>query len=197
MLDEAVEARWLDDELQGVERAAFEASIQGNTDLLAKREEVRNWRATLATVMPAAVEPPYPEFFNSRIARAIREHNTPVASAIAASWRGWWLPAAALAGMVLAFWVGTKAGGTPQAAALPSEIPRPVLVVARPTIYTPEHGVDAEWFSSTDAAATVIVLEGVDAIPDTLDFPDTAGLPRQHDFSASVENFTDGEIRQR
>jgi hypothetical protein len=196
-LDESVVARWLDDELQGAELAAFEASIQGDAELLARREEVRDWRATVAAVMPAVIEPPYPEFFNSRIERAILAQGTLALPAKAASWRGWWLPAAAVAGMVLSFWVGTKTGGTPQVVVVPSQNPSPAQGgVGQPTVYTPERGVDAEWFSSTDASATVIVLEGVEAIPDNLDFAGSAGLRSKHESTAGVEESEHGEIQQ-
>jgi len=189
--DETTLARWLDDDLQGPERRAFEISIQGDADLFARRQAARDWRAAVATVIPAVVEPPYPEFFNHRIERAIREQVPKPTLRKAAVWRGWWMPATALAGMVLAFWGGTMTGGrvTPVRAVANSG-PATVPVVAGtegPTVYTPEHGVDAEWFSSPDAAATVIVLEGVDAIPDTLDFSESVGFRANGKSTAELE----------
>ncbi|MCX6876702.1 MAG: hypothetical protein NTW21_23270 [Verrucomicrobia bacterium] len=199
-LDETTLARWLDDELQGAELAAVEVSIQGDEALLTRRRELREWRATIGAVIPAVREPLYPEFFNSRIERAIREQ-APTRSWLswlpsqAAAWRAWWMPATALAGMALAFWVGTKTGGMTQVPAVPKAVPVPVVVQV-PTVYTPERGVAAEWFSSPDAAATVIVLEGVEAIPDTLDFSETAALPGDREFTARLASPANGELLQ-
>jgi len=188
-------ARWLDDDLEGTELAAFEASHAADATLLARREESRAWRASVAAAIPAAIEPAYPEFFNHRIAKSIRER-MPKAQPrrrAAAAWRAWWMPASAAAGMVLAFWLGTKTGGTPQMMTLAN--PDAAQVAAQgPTVYTPEHGVDAEWFASPDAAATVIVLEGVDAIPDTLDFSDSVGLLSTANSTAALEPSDDAEV---
>ena len=196
-LDETTLARWLEDELQGAELAAFESSIQGDADLLGRREEVRHWRTTLAATLPALLEPPYPDFFNQRIERAIREQvpKLSLEPAKVRFWHGWWMPATALAGMVLAFWAGTLTGESPPAVML--AIPAPVPAVESvPSVYTPERGVDAEWFSSADAAATVIVLEGVEAIPDALDFSETASLRGNWESTAGLESAEDGEMRQ-
>lgn len=196
MPDETTLARWLDDDLQGAELAAFEDSIQGDAELLARRRQVRAWRAAVAAALPATLEPPYPEFFNSRIARAIHEQvPRPRRFAAAASWRVWWMPVTAAAGMVLAFWVGTKAGGGTQVVTVANPVAVPVAVQA-PTVYTPERGVDAEWFSSADAAATVIVLEGVEAIPDTLDFSESVGLRGHGKATAGAETPDGGEVSQ-
>jgi hypothetical protein len=195
--DETTLARWLDDELHGDELAACEALILGDGELLARRRELREWRATLAAAIPAAIEPPYPEFFNSRIEKAIRELS-PGTSRLrrgAGFWRAWWMPATAVAGMVLAFWVGTKTGGAPQVVMAPSPAPVPLLV-QMPAVYTPERGVDAEWFSSAEASATVIVLEGVDAIPDTMDFSETVGGKVSGETTAGIEDADSGEVRQ-
>jgi len=193
--DETTLARWLDDDLEGAELAAFEASHRADATLLARRQELRAWRASLAAAIPADIEPAYPEFFNHRIAKAIREripkpHSAP---STAAFWRAWWMPATAAAGMVLAFWLGTKTGGTPQVVTLANPAAGQVAVQG-PTVYTPEHGVDAKSFSSSDAAATVIVLEGVDAIPDTLDFSESVGLRATGKATAALAPPDDAEV---
>ncbi|MEI6674436.1 MAG: hypothetical protein WCO57_04580 [Verrucomicrobiota bacterium] len=185
MPDEATLARWLNDELEGAELATFEAAIHGNADYLAQRKDLRGLRTTLAATLPAVLDPPYPEFFNHRIAKAIREltSNTAAQRPSVFFRHAWWMPATAAAGMALAFWVGTKTGTVTHGVTLAHSTPAPLMVQA-PAVYTPEHGVDAEWISGTDAAATVIVLEGVDAIPDALDFSDTAALKRTRDATA-------------
>lgn len=184
--DEATLALWLDDELAGADHASVEAWALTRPEHLAAREEVRRWRATIASAIPASEEPPYPDFFNSRVLQAIREQ-TPAAAPAAksVSWKSWFMPAAACAGMVLTFWVGTKTRSTPEydVAGAPKAIP------VEPIVYTPENGVNAEWFASKEASATVIVLKGVAAIPDATDFSETVYLPgnREIDSTAGIE----------
>lgn len=193
--DETTLARWLDDDLVDAELAAFDASHPADATLLARRQELREWRATCAAAIPAEIEPAYPEFFNHRVVKAIGELKPKPLPlrCTAAFWRAWWMPATAAAGMVLAFWLGTKTGGVPQVVmfANPDTV---TVAVQQPTVYTPEHGVDAEWFSSSDAAATVIVLEGVDAIPDTLDFSESIGFQATVKATAALEPPDDAEV---
>ncbi len=172
--DEALLALWLDDELQGGDLARVEAWALTQPDQLAMREEIRAYRKMMAAAVPAEVEPPYPDFFNSRIGKAIREDSArrqPVAAPPARSggfWRSWFLPASACAGMALAFWVGTKTHDAPSGPVAGVDLPG-----EGPVYYTPEQGVNAEWIKRT-GNPTVIVLQGVNAIPDTLDFAETA-----------------------
>ncbi len=184
--DEATLALWLDDELAGADQASVEAWALTRPEQLAAREGVRRWRATIASAIPASEEPSYPDFFNSRVLQAIREP-VPAATrqARSFSWKSWLMPMAACAGMALTFWAGTKATTTPEydVAGAPKAIP------VEPVVYTPENGVDAEWFASKEASATVIVLNGVAAIPDATDFSETVYLPanREIDSTAGIE----------
>ena len=77
------------------------------------------------------------------------------------------MPVAACAGMVLAFGIG-RLGFTDRS-------PLVVAPAAKPAVYTPEDGVDAEWIAGS--GATVIVLQGVSAIPDSMDFSETVYVP--------------------
>ena len=45
----------------------------------------------------------------------------------------------------------------------------------------------AEWLPATKAAATVIVLNGVTAIPDATDFSQTVGVPVDREFDSTAE----------
>ena len=90
--------------------------------------------------------------------------------------------------MAFAFWIGARQSAVPEidvtgaARAIPVE----------PVLYTPEQGVEARWFDSEDALATVIVLDGVQAIPDDIDFSHTVYLnhEREIDSTAAIENET-------
>ena len=193
--DETTLALWLDDELTGEQLAAVESWAANHPDQLAARAQIREWRSMVASAVPATEEPPYPDFFNSRILQSIREtapreHATSAVTgsekALASGsfwsgWKGWFMPAAACAGMVLAFWSGTKAA-KPGAIVEYDVSNAPRAIPVEQLVYTPDMGVNAELFASSHASATVIVLNGVAAIPDSTDF-----------FS-TVENFGDRDI---
>jgi hypothetical protein len=170
--DELMLARWLDDDLEGAELEAMEAWAANRPDQLAARDEARHWREWMATSVPISVEPPYAEFFNHRIARAIRVGQEPPTPAVAApaSWRHFFLPLTACAGMVMAFLLGARMPtGHPEidVAGAPRAIPVDLLP------YTPDTDVEAEYFKSSAASAMVIVLNGVGAIPDSLELIQT------------------------
>lgn len=182
--DEEMLALWLDDELTGEELAGVEAWAGRNPEQIAAREEIRRWRRTIASALSATVEPPYPEFFNTRVLQAIREGAPAIVAPVARLpfWKAWLMPVTACAGMALAFWVGSKTATAPQydVAGAPKAIP------VEPVVYTPENGVDAEWFASAHASATVIVLRGVAAIPDSTDFSETAGISGDSEFDSTA-----------
>ncbi|MES2658440.1 MAG: hypothetical protein V4689_07465 [Verrucomicrobiota bacterium] len=180
--DEATLALWLDDELTGDELAAVESWAITQPDQMTAREEVRKWRSMMAMTIPPAEEPPYPEFFNSRVLQGIRDSSpkVPPVAKRPFSWTSWLMPLTACAGMVLAFWVGKKSSTTLEydVAGAPKAIP------VEPVVYTPEKGVDAEWFAR--AAATVIVLNGVAAIPDSTDFSETVYVPMEREIDSTA-----------
>lgn len=190
--DELTLALWLDDELTGDALAAVEAWAAGEPEQIAAREGIRRWRATMAAAIPAAEELPYPEFFNSRVLQAIRDQQpkAAVARKSSLSWNSWWMPLAACAGMAMAFWVGKAYRTTPDYEAL--NAPRAIPV--EPVVYTPETGVKAEWIASTNASATVIVLDGVTAIPDATDFSDTVDVPMDREINSTAENETQPDL---
>jgi anti-sigma factor RsiW len=183
--DETTLALWLDDELQGEELAAVNAWAARHPEQLAAREETRHWRKMIASAMPATAEPPYAEFFNGRIDTAIRRQSAEGAKR-KVSMLSVLMPLAACAGMAFTFWLGGKANsGSPEidVAGAPRAIP------VEPIVYTPERGVKAEWFASSEASATVIVLDGVDAIPDSMNFSATVSTRnwREIDATAGIE----------
>jgi hypothetical protein len=186
--DETLLALWLDDELEGEELAVFESRIAGHSEHFAARDEVRQWRRMMAETLPADEQPPYADFFNHRIAKSIRD-STP-AAVIAAkprfSMASWFMPVAACAGMVIAFMLGERRAAIPDIDV--TGAPRAIPV--EPIIYTPENGVTADWFESFGASATVIVLNGVSAIPDTTDFSETAYLKRMREIDSTASNGT-------
>lgn len=175
--DETKLALWLEDELEGEELAAFEAWVADQPQHLAAREGIRRWRRMISSAVPASEDPPYPEFFSHRIACAIRQGDQPAVAVPVAperTWRAWFMPLAACAGMVFAFWLGTTRSQPAVAEIDVTGAPKAIPV--EPILYTPEKGVSAEWLASSEASATVIVLNGIAAIPDATDFSETVFL---------------------
>ena len=164
--------RWMDDELEGDELARMEAWAQDHPEFQAERDAVKAMRSDIRANIPASVEPPYSEFFNQRILRAI-ENDQLAASKNQAQegshWMAWllnnkWmaLPTAAAA-MAMCFYLGMQVNDRPQ------ELAPMAAMLTKPVIYTPDGDIKAEVFSSTDNGATVIVLDGLDDIPDELE----------------------------
>ena len=187
-------ALWLDDELQGDELAAAEACFGNDTDSLAAREETRRWRVMIAGAIPAHQEPPYAEFFNARIARVIREpaHEPMPVTVRWISWNAVLFPLAACVGMAFTFLLGVKTSDHRSDLVDIDVSGAPKAIPVDRILYTPESGVKAEWFTSLDASATVIVLDGVDAIPDSMDFSATAESPTLRDIDATAGTEPEG-----
>lgn len=190
--DDTTLALWLDDELEGEALARVDAWATDHPEQLAAREEVRRWRRMISESIPAAEEPPAGEFFNERIQHALREpEHAIIGSRSRRAWNPLWMPLAACAGMVLAFWLGSliPTQNTPATGGVVGPTP------PTPHLYTPEQGVDARWISNADASATVIVLSGVTAIPDEVDFTATAlhHSWREIDSTAGLETETDSQ----
>ncbi len=186
MPDEEMLALWVEDELQGESAAEVNAWATAQPEWLARREDARQVKALLRRAnMPPAEEPPYADFFNSRISREIAREAaiamppslSPVRKERGSFFR-WFLPATAVAGMALCFWAGTR---------LVPSTPTPVTLTAPPVLYTPEKGVNAEYFASASADAAVIVLDGVAAIPDTFELPETASTFETPPATADID----------
>ncbi len=182
--DESTLALWLDDELTGESLAVVEAWALTHPEQLEMRAAIRSWRGMMSDALPATEEPPYPDFFNSRILQAIQKPEPKPLPAVKSGWgwKTWLMPLTACAGMVFAFLAGMKVH-QPVVKEF-AAIPRAIIV--EPALYTPENGVEAEWFASKTASATVIVLKGVAAIPDSSDFSETAFEPVPSDTDSTA-----------
>jgi hypothetical protein len=113
------------------------------------------------------------------------------------------MPLASCAGMLLTFWLGTRQVPSPTlsgtqipviqtadadaavAAIDVSSAPRALPVDA--AVYTPDNDVSVEWISGKNAS--VIVLNGMQPIPDETDFSKTAASEtiREVDLTAGLE----------
>jgi hypothetical protein len=190
--DETMLALWLDGELREEQLREFEAVLRDRPDyqeLLRKRDGVVRWKSMVSAALPASKEPPYPDFFNSRIASAIQPARP--ADRRAFSWRSWLTPLAACAGMALAFWLGARSQPRPveiDVTGAPKAIP------VEPVLYTPDSAVEAKFIAGTGESASAVVLKGVDAIPDDEDFSETAAIPDSGDLDATVDR--ENELEQ-
>lgn len=188
MPDEETLARWVDDELDAASASAVDAWAAAQPEWLARREQARRLTPLLRAGLPAAEEPTYADFFNARIRREIAREAAQIAPAdpvlvpAAGIWR-WFLPATAVAGMALCFWIGMRVGPSPVSSAA-APVVTPINTV--PVVYTPEKGVKAAYYSSSPADAMVIVLDGVAAIPDSFEIPETAAVDEPADSTAGI-----------
>ncbi|MEJ6702251.1 MAG: hypothetical protein QNL01_14950 [Akkermansiaceae bacterium] len=166
--DETTLTLWMDGELEGDELTRIEAWAQDHPEILAERDAVQAMSANIRGNIPASIEPPYPKFFNQHILRHIDDEVIPAAieqqKGSFFQQFGRWLAIPVAAGaMAVCFYLGTQAGEGPDPTT-------PVYTVsATPTVYTPDGGVSGAMFDSEDAGATVIVLEGLEDIPDDLE----------------------------
>lgn len=165
---------WLEDELTGEERTAVDAWAVHQPTWLEKRESSRRWRNDLNQIMSHRDEIPHGEFFQARLMQTIAmSASSSSASRKAVSHqRKWTLPVSIAAAMVLGFWGGTQWHDRTHRAK--------TLVT-----YTPEAGVKAEYFETSPADGTVIVLNGVDALPDEFVETSTSSAPSQDPNHAS------------
>ncbi|HEY1051164.1 MAG TPA: hypothetical protein VGE39_15445 [Prosthecobacter sp.] len=156
--------RWLDGEMTAAESAAFEERLKQDPVLAKDAQELRALSAGIRAHLPAAMEVPHADFFNSQIQVRIAQLETedarvkrlaPSAWASLFQWlRQPWLTAAGAVALAILSFVMLRPGvenATSESSILSS--------------YTPNSSVHARTFHDTDADATVLMLDGLDAVP--------------------------------
>ena len=115
----------------------------------------------ISQVLPSEQEPPYADFFNERVKHHAVElaDKTPEPLTVPI-WKklNWIFAPTAIAGMALCFYLGTR---------IDQSTTIEPSVAALDAIYTPASGVHSEVIMSGES--TVIVLDGLDEIPESLD----------------------------
>lgn len=178
--DETTITLWIDGELEGEDLRRVEAWAQDHPELLAERDAIRAMSADIREAVPASTEPPYADFFNQRILRHIEdEQHVRVLTSSTGTTRSFWqwfaVPAAAAA-MLLCFYMGMRVS-EPTSHASP-----PVVAVSTvSTVYTPDGDVSADLFRAEDADATVIVLTGLEDIPDDVEMVGGPAMDKESD----------------
>jgi hypothetical protein len=155
--------RWLDGEMNDTERASFEEQLKLNPALAKEASELRALSATLRSHLPAEMKIPHADFFNSQIQVRIAQMEADESLLKQSTLAGWtnllqwlrqpWIAAAgAVALAVFSFVLFRPAPVAPSNSTILSS-------------YTPNTHVRAHTFHDESAAATVLMLDGLDAIP--------------------------------
>lgn len=164
---------WMDDALGSAEREELAPYLAKHPELEAEREEYVRLRDELRSVLPDHVEPPYPDFFNTHLMRQIREEERVGSKPVefqSGMWnwmRPWLAPAAAVA-VVAAFLAGKEMGGGSEMAGGAKAGDGSSSEVA-PGVYSAISSVDVTTWEDLDAGTTVIVLNGLEDIPSSVD----------------------------
>lgn len=164
--------RWMDGVLTDVEQEELAPYLSKHPEMDAEREGFLRLRREIQTAIPASEEPPYPDFFNTHLERLIAEERGAVVEEPKPAnglWRmlSLWLAPAAAA-VVLAFLAGMQLGNSRDGGEL--MVAGPVA----PAVYSPIATVQAEAMQDESFGGTVIVLEGLEAIPNSVDLFQTA-----------------------
>lgn len=158
--DEELLARWLDGELNDAERASFEARLEAEPSLRAEAEAMKQISTAMQEGFQRQVEIPHADFFNSQIQERIEELRreeakaSPVSDVLPGGMFGWfakkWIiaGAAALCLMIAALQLGQSGNAT--------------VVLST---YAPNNAIRANAYHSDDADATVLMLDGLAAVP--------------------------------
>lgn len=155
--------RWLDGEMTAAERASFEERLKQDPALARDAEELRALSAGIRAHLPAEMPVPHADFFNSqiqvRIAQMESEESRAKQSA-APGWGAWvqwlrqpWAAAACAAAVVVISFMVSRPG---------VEVSRESSILSS---YTPNAKVHARTFHDNAAEATVLMLEGLEAVP--------------------------------
>ncbi len=154
--------RWLDGEMNSAERAQFTARLESDPALKAEVDMMQRLSADLRSSLPAEMPVPFGDFFNSQIQMRISQEASvgePVATESRASWLHWFrLPGFATIAAVSAAVV--IAGVMIFQQTVGSSAESVVL-----STYAPSQGVQVSSYHSTEAGATVLMLNGLEDVP--------------------------------
>ena len=156
--------RWIDGELNEETREEFDALMAEDSEFCERiREEAEGIGSAMRSEISADVEPPYPDFFNSQIQKRIRQasHATVPDNASGGASVLWWLRSPFTWGAAALFMLmlltrnddGVSGSGSYE---ISTYAPDPRVSVER-----------AEY--DDDAQATVIMLTGLEPIPDDVE----------------------------
>ena len=154
--------RWIDGEMNETERTTFEARLKDDPALATEAQKMRALSASLRAHLPAEMRVPHADYFNTQIEVRITQMALDDARAqkVTTSWSAllqslrqpWFALAGTAALAVLGFFVlRPDAGDASESMILSS--------------YTPNTNVQARTYHDAGADATVLLLDGLDAVP--------------------------------
>lgn len=149
--------RFLDGAMSDAERASYEARMAADPMLKSEVEVMQRMSADLRAHLPAEMPVPYADFFNSQIQVRIAQEEPVALPTARASWFDWLriptLMTAAAAVAIGGFMI------------VQNQAPLANGNSVVHSIYVPNPSVQARSYHSDDAQATVLILEGVEAMP--------------------------------
>ena len=161
--NEELITRWIDGDLRGEELAQMEALLLKQPELRMLKDASDEVGAHLRNAAPTM---PHGDFFTSQLIRRIERDETDLTAEPVLEKRSWlsdvgkWLLPTAFAALTAGFVVGKfSSNESVQGAQLTQAV----------EVYTPDSAVSAELVSKSDSAPTVIILSGLEAIPDSVE----------------------------
>jgi len=150
--------RWLDGEMNASELARFTARLESDPALKAEAEFMQRMSQDVRTSLPAEMPVPFGDFFNSQIqVRIAQEDSSTQRAGARSSWLDWFqLPGFATITAVVAAMLIAVAMILQQPPSSDS------LVLST---YAPNQTIQVSSFHSSDAHATVLMLDGLEEVP--------------------------------
>jgi anti-sigma factor RsiW len=181
--------KWIDGELTSEEEGQLASLFKEDPDLEAELQEMKSLSETVSAEVPASVDPPYGDFFNSQLMRKVDleiESSTP-AKKMERWWESFrwaWAPVGALA-LVLSFFAGHRIARPADETV--AQVPeKRQSAESLPTVYFTGDSLDAEVIADSDGDVSAIVVNGLSAIRDDIDFATvttSAELPKSYSKS--------------
>lgn len=175
--------KWVDAKLSSDEETQLATLMEEDLGLKDELLAMKTLSESVRTKVPASVEPPYSDFFNSQLMRKVdleikSQHPAKKVERWWQSLRWAWAPVGALA-LVLSFFAGHRVSQPSH-----GELSKKSAVVGDsllPTVYFAGEALEAEVISDAEGGVSVIVVNGLSAIRDDIDFAtvttDTPHLP--------------------
>ncbi len=163
----------------------IEKALEGNPERFDQYFAEEGLSQLLKENVPAEQEPPYPDFFNSKLQQAIEGEERKGASSSAKpslkkkkGW-SWWAWPLAVGSMASCFFVGTQYQTSSQGAE---------MIADHSVLYTPDENVKAKMISHE--RGVIIMLDGLDDIPDEIDLS-TVSFQHQAEKGRFVDRRSD------
>ncbi len=166
--------KWIDGALSPDEEKQLQVLMEGDSNLESELTRMKALSESLHAEIPASVEPPYGDFFNSQLMRKVdleikAQHPAKKAERWWQSLRWAWAPAGALA-LVLSFFAGHRISRTSDTQGLASSSRMESSMASLTEVYFAGEALEAEVISDSEGQVSAIVVNGLSAIRDDIDF---------------------------